>query len=135
MNNQHPYRVISLSQIINRNQARSKTLLSSDSAISNQLPFFMNIENKENSEYKNDRKLSDILLNASTEKKEEVNLNETSSNIFSDSSSKIQINNDVKKDDVQIETSTDTSDELDRIMKKLSAMNNDMEEDNYTNIF
>ena len=54
-------------------------------------------------------------------------------NIFSKTSSNIVINNNVNKNDVQIENSN-SSDELDRIMRKLSSTSNS-EDDNYTNIF
>lgn len=84
--------------------------------------------------YSNDKKLSEILMGTSM--KEEPIKEENNSTIFSDNSSGIVINNDVQKDDVQIETKeNDSSDELDRIMRKLSAMNTNIEEDNYTNIF
>ena len=90
-----------------------------------------------NNGYSNDKKLSEILL--SSEVKEEPLQTSNDSTIFSDNTSNIIINNDVKKDDVQIEANTedkkDSSDELDRIMRKLSAMNNNVEEDSYTNIF
>ena len=89
-----------------------------------------------NNGYSNDKKLSEILL--SSEVKEEPLQTSNDSTIFSDNTSNIIINNDVKKD-VQIEANTedkkDSSDELDRIMRKLSAMNNNVEEDSYTNIF
>lgn len=94
-----------------------------------------NVDN--NNGYSNDKKLSEILL--SSEIKEEPLQTSNDSTIFSDNTSNIIINNDVKKDDVQIEANTedkkDSSDELDRIMRKLSAMNNNVEEDSYTNIF
>lgn len=94
-----------------------------------------NVDN--NNGYSNDKKLSEILL--SSEVKEEPLQTSNDSTIFSDNTSNIIINNDVKKDDVQIEANTedkkDSSDELDRIMRKLSAMNNNVEEDSYTNIF
>ena len=54
-------------------------------------------------------------------------------NIFSKTSSNIVINSNVNKNDVQIENSN-SSDELDRIMRKLSSTNSS-EDDNYTNIF
>lgn len=101
----------------------------------------LNIMSKiEDNGYSNDKKLSEILL--SSEKKEEPLQTNNDSTIFSDNTSNIVINSDVKKDDVQIETNEpneidkkDSSDELDRIMRKLSAMNNNVEEDSYTNIF
>lgn len=82
-----------------------------------------------NNEYSNDKGLSEILFNMEEEKVEENN------NIFTnDTSNNIVINNEVKKDDVQIQ-SNNSSEELDRIMRKLSTMNNNVEDDNYTNIF
>ena len=93
-------------------------------------PDYNIMNSQSNSEYKNDKKLSEILFQSDI--KQTV---EDDSNIFSDNTSNIVINNDVKKDDVQIEESQESSDELDRIMKKLSSMNNSTEEDNYTNIF
>lgn len=93
-------------------------------------PDYNIMNSQSNSEYNNDKKLSEILFQSDI--KQTV---EDDSNIFSDNTSNIVINNDVKKDDVQIEESQESSDELDRIMKKLSSMNNSTEEDNYTNIF
>lgn len=61
------------------------------------------------SEYTNDKDLSEILLGMNNIEKED------------------------QKDDSKI--INNQSDELDRIMKKLSAINNVEEEDNYTNIF
>ena len=84
-------------------------------------------KNKE--EFKNDKSLSEILSNIE-EKVQEAD----TSNIFGDNSSDIVINNNVDKNDVQIE-SNDSQDELDRIMRKLSTMNNSVQDDNYTNIF
>lgn len=87
----------------------------------------MNIE--EDNKYKNDKKLSEILLNVD---KERVN-NKIDNNIFEEKTLDIEIKNDSEESKVEIEQE-DSSDELDKIMKKLSSMNND-EEDNYTNIF
>ena len=112
--------------------------------------------NVSNNEYSNDKKLSDILSNVnnysqaqditsiSSLPSEPVN-NETI-DIFSDPTSNIVVNENVSKNDVQIENNTEVkentqvennngSDELDRIMRKLSSMDNDVKEDNYTNIF
>ena len=94
------------------------------------------------SEYSNDKGLSEILLSLKNEEPTSldnnvVNLNEVPENndtIFTTDSPNIVINNDVKKDDVQIQKE-ESSDELDRIMRKLSTMNNNVEDDNYTNIF
>lgn len=66
--------------------------------------------NKNTSEYKNDKKLSEILLGYS----------------------KKDLNSESK--DINTENTYNQSDELDRIMRKLSSMNNS-DEDNYTNIF
>ena len=67
----------------------------------------------------------------------EINTDLTSDtdNIFTNNSSNIVVNDEVKKDDVQIEKTDNASDELDRIMRKLSTMNNSVDDDNYTNIF
>ena len=77
------------------------------------------------SEYKNDKRLSEILS--------EINKVNYQNSIFDKEQENITINNEVKKDDVQIQRNS-SDDELDRIMKKLSSMNS-QEEDNYTNIF
>lgn len=82
------------------------------------------------SEYKNDKKLSEILA-----QKDNLEVPVVDNDIFSSNETNITINNDIKKDDVQIENSQDNSGELDRIMRKLSSMNNNTEEDSYTNIF
>ena len=79
-------------------------------------------------EYTNDKKLSEIL--SSNNYIETTN----SDNIFINDSNNIVINNEVNKDDVQIQNN-DSNDELDRIMRKLSTMNEQVEDDNYTNIF
>lgn len=92
------------------------------------------------SEYSNDKKLSEILFqlndiqNNDSPVTEEIK-SESENNIFNNDSSNIVINDDVKKDDVQIQANGNASDELDRIMRKLSTMNNNVEDDNYTNIF
>ena len=77
------------------------------------------------SEYKNDKRLSEILS--------EINKVNYQNSIFDKEQENITINNEVKNDDVQIQRNS-SDDELDRIMKKLSSMNS-QEEDNYTNIF
>lgn len=84
-------------------------------------------ENKE--EFKNDKSLSEILSNV---EKETQLVND--SNIFTDNSNNIVINENVAKNDVQIENNN-SQDELDRIMRKLSTMSNNVNDDNYTNIF
>ena len=87
------------------------------------------------SEYTNDKTLADILMNVKEEVvTNNIDINNSDNNIFSDNSVDIVLNENVKKDDVQIENNN-SSDELDRIMRKLSTMNNNVEEDNYTNIF
>lgn len=89
-------------------------------------------QNVENAKYKNDKKLSEILSNID---KERVNNNgKGDSLIFDNTISSIEVNTNVDKNQAEIEVDNNSSDELDRIMKKLSSMNND-EEDNYTNIF
>lgn len=80
----------------------------------------------ENQKYKNDKKLSEILLNVDKERVN--NINKESSPILEESTLNIEINSGVEKNE------EDSIDELDKIMKKLSSMNNN-EDDNYTNIF
>ncbi|MBO5182819.1 MAG: hypothetical protein J6B64_00235 [Bacilli bacterium] len=92
----------------------------------------LNIMLKENDSsklYKNDKKLSEILSKANIEEKN----NSIDSNIFDTDISNITVNKDVEKNKVDIE-SNNSDDELEKIMKKLSSMNNS-EDDNYTNIF
>lgn len=112
--------------------------------------------NVSNNEYSNDKKLSDILSNINSyNQTEEVTsisdlsnepINNEQVDIFSDPTSNIVVNENVSKNDVQIENNSEIkddaqvennngSDELDRIMRKLSSMDNDVKEDNYTNIF
>lgn len=84
------------------------------------------------SEYTNDKKLSEILFSMNYSQEEPTN------NIFTNNESEnIVINNSVDKNDVQIQNNdiSNSTDELDRIMRKLSTMNNNVEDDNYTNIF
>ena len=87
----------------------------------------MNVE--EDSKYKNAKKLSEILLNVD---KERVN-SKIDSNLFEEKTIDVEIKSDAEESKVEIQQD-DSSDELDKIMKKLSSMNNE-EEDNYTNIF
>lgn len=101
-------------------------------------------------EYSNDKKLSDILSNINNYNQSEdvVSISDLPSeqptvdtDIFSDSISNIVVNENVSKNDVQIQNENEqvennnSTDELDRIMRKLSSMDNDVKEDNYTNIF
>ena len=83
------------------------------------------MNSNEVSNYKNDKKLSEILSSID-------NIN-TQNDIFN-ADNNIVINNEVSKNDVQIENAN-SSDELDRIMRKLSSMNNEVQDDSYTNIF
>ena len=106
---------------------------------------------QENGDYTNDKGLSEILFSTDYTNEEtkpepvqepqisqpSVNPQEEVNNIdifSSDNSSNIVVNSDVDKNDVQIENNN-SSDELDRIMRKLSTMNNNIDDDNYTNIF
>ena len=82
--------------------------------------FIMNVVN-ENNEYQNDKKLSDILSSVETNT---LNVQETSNS--NETPLNIEVNNEV---------SNSPQDELDQIMKKLSSLKGDAEEDNYTNIF
>ena len=86
----------------------------------------MNVE--EDSKYKNAKKLSEILLNVD---KERVN-SKIDSNLFEEKTIDVEIKSDAEESKVEIQQD-DSSDELDKIMKKLSSMNNE-EEDKYTNI-
>lgn len=86
----------------------------------------------ENIKYKNDKKLAEILSNI--DKDRVSNNSKDNSLIFDNTISSIKVNTNVDKNKAEIEVDDNSSDELDRIMKKLSSMNND-EEDNYTNIF
>ena len=82
--------------------------------------FIMAVVNEDN-EYKNDKKLSEILSFAETNT---LNVQETSNS--NETPLNIEANNEV---------SNSPQDELDQIMKKLSSLKGDTEEDNYTNIF
>ena len=83
----------------------------------------------ENNGYSNSKKLSEILSQINN-----VNIEEPKTNIFEEENN-IVVNSEVSKDDVQIETPKESDDELDKIMRKLSSVNNNVEDDNYTNIF
>jgi len=93
--------------------------------------------------YSNDKKLSDILSNinnSNTNTNENINTtvepttSTVESDIFGADVNNIVVNKDVNKNDIPIEDNNN-SDELDRIMRKLSSMNNQVQDDNYTNIF
>lgn len=93
-----------------------------------------NAENKNS--YSNSKSLLEILSDADKSKPStnvKMDNKEESENIFSNKPN-IKINTSVQKEKVEIEPKYSSDDELDKIMKKLSSMNND-EEDNYTNIF
>lgn len=83
------------------------------------------------SNYTNDKKLSEILLDI--DRKSTTSIKKESNEIFEKPIQNIEINRKVDKDKLEIEKVDNSSDELDKIMKKLSSMNNG--EDNYTNIF
>lgn len=88
-----------------------------------------NIMVREESKYKNNKKLSEILLEVD---KSRISGNKDNLSLFEDDN-KIEINTNAAESKVEIETD-DSIDELDKIMKKLSSMSNE-DEDNYTNIF
>lgn len=93
-----------------------------------------NAENKNS--YSNSKSLLEILSDVDKSKPStnvKINNKEESENIFSNKPN-IEVNTNVQKEKVEIEPKYSSDDELDKIMKKLSSMNND-EEDNYTNIF
>ena len=93
-----------------------------------------NAENKNS--YSNSKSLLEILSDVDKSKPStnvKMDNKEESENIFS-SKPNIEVNTNVQKEKVEIEPKFSSDDELDKIMKKLSSMNND-EEDNYTNIF
>ena len=81
--------------------------------------FIMGSVLNENGEYKNDKRLSEILS-------ENITLNTLETNNSNEAPLNIEINNDVNNS---------SQDELDQIMQKLSSLKTDTEEDNYTNIF
>ena len=93
-----------------------------------------NAENKNS--YSNSKSLLEILSDVDKSKPStnvKIDNKEESENIFSNKPN-IEVNTNVQKEKVEIEPKYSSDDELDKIMKKLSSMNND-EEDNYTNIF
>lgn len=93
-----------------------------------------NAENKNS--YSNSKSLLEILSDVDKSKPStnvKMDNKEESENIFS-SKPNIEVNTNVQKEKVEIEPKYSSDDELDKIMKKLSSMSND-EEDNYTNIF
>lgn len=93
-----------------------------------------NAENKNS--YSNSKSLLEILSDVDKAKPStnvKMDNKEETDNIFSNKPN-IKINTSVQKEKVEIEPKYSSDDELDKIMKKLSSMNND-EEDNYTNIF
>ena len=93
-----------------------------------------NAENKNS--YSNSKSLLEILSDVDKSKPStnvKMDNKEESENIFS-SKPNIEVNTNVQKEKVEIEPKFSSDDELDKIMKKLSSMSND-EEDNYTNIF
>lgn len=93
-----------------------------------------NAENKNS--YSNSKSLLEILSDVDKSKPStnvKMDNKEESENIFSNKPN-IEVNTNVQKEKVEIEPKFSSDDELDKIMKKLSSMSND-EEDNYTNIF
>lgn len=93
-----------------------------------------NAENKNS--YSNSKSLLEILSDVDKSKPStnvKMDNKEESENIFS-SKPNIEVNTNVQKEKVEIEPKFSSDYELDKIMKKLSSMSND-EEDNYTNIF
>lgn len=94
------------------------------------------MKNEENNTYSNSKSLLEILSDVDKSKPStnvKMNNKEESENIFSNKPN-IEVNTNVQKEKVEIEPKFSSEDELDKIMKKLSSMSND-EEDNYTNIF
>lgn len=94
------------------------------------------MKNEENNTYSNSKSLLEILSDVDKSKPStnvKMDNKEESENIFSNKPN-IEIDTSVQKEKVEIEPKYSSDDELDKIMKKLSSMNND-EEDNYTNIF
>lgn len=83
----------------------------------------------ENNEYSNDKRLSEILSQMNN-----FSIEEPKSNIFEEENN-IVVNSEISKDDVEIETPKEADDELDKIMRKLSSIGNNVQDDNYTNIF
>lgn len=94
------------------------------------------MKNEENNTYSNSKSLLEILSDVDKSKPStnvKMDNKEESENIFSNKPN-IEVNTNVQKEKVEIEPKFSSDDELDKIMKKLSSMSND-EEDNYTNIF
>lgn len=94
------------------------------------------MKNEENNAYSNSKSLLEILSDVDKSKPStnvKMDNKEESENIFSNKPN-IEVNTNVQKEKVEIEPKFSSDDELDKIMKKLSSMSND-EEDNYTNIF
>ena len=94
------------------------------------------MKNSGNSTYSNSKSLLEILSDVDKAKPSanvKMDNKEETENIFSNKPN-IEIDTSVQKEKVEIEPKYSSDDELDKIMKKLSSMNND-EEDNYTNIF
>ena len=94
------------------------------------------MKNSGNNTYSNSKSLLEILSDVDKAKPSadvKMNNKEETENIFSNKPN-IEIDTSVQKERVEIEPKYSSDDELDKIMKKLSSMNND-EEDNYTNIF
>ena len=94
------------------------------------------MKNSGNNTYSNSKSLLEILSDVDKAKPStnvKMDNKEETDNIFSNKPN-IKINTSVQKEKVEIEPKYSSDDELDKIMKKLSSMNND-EEDNYTNIF
>lgn len=94
------------------------------------------MKNTENNSYSNSKSLLEILSDVDKSKPStnvEMDNKEETENIFNNKPN-IEVNTNVQKEKVEIEPKFSSDDELDKIMKKLSSMSND-EEDNYTNIF
>ena len=94
------------------------------------------MKNSGNNTYSNSKSLLEILSDVDKAKPSadvKMDNKEETENIFSNKPN-IEIDTSVQKERVEIEPKYSSDDELDKIMKKLSSMNND-EEDNYTNIF
>lgn len=94
------------------------------------------MKNAGNNTYSNSKSLLEILSDVDKTKPSanvKIDNKEETENIFSNKPN-IEIDTSVQKEKVEIEPKYSSSDELDKIMKKLSSMNNE-EEDNYTNIF
>ena len=94
------------------------------------------MKNSGNNTYSNSKSLLEILSDVDKTKPSanvKMDNKEETENIFSNKPN-IEIDTSVQKERVEIEPKYSSDDELDKIMKKLSSMNND-EEDNYTNIF